>query len=229
MKLETDNPWSYLRGIEPSSLCDWPGRVSAVLFFGTCNLRCPTCHNKELAWHPERLPAISKEKLGSFLKTRKKWLDGVVISGGEPAQVSGLEAILTFLKALGLECKIDSNGCFPEIIEHLVQTNLVRQVAVDVKGPWAKYPELTGQHCTAKQARRNLGRIFELARVHPQAFLFRCTKVPLLTAEDLELAASYLPEGFELSLQNYIPPKGEPSLSTVTSANQGGSDVHGGL
>ncbi len=229
MKLETDNPWSYLRGIEPSSLCDWPGRVSAVLFFGTCNLRCPTCHNKELAWHPERLPAISKEKLGSFLKTRKTWLDGVVISGGEPAQVPGLEAVLTFLNDLGLECKIDSNGCFPEIIEHLVHTDLVRQVAVDVKGPWAKYPELTGQRCSVEQARRNLSRIFELARAHPQAFLFRCTRVPLLTAEDLELAASYVPEGFELSLQNYIPPKGEPFLSAVTSANQGGSDVHGGL
>ena len=39
-----------VRGLERLSLCDWPGRMSAVLFFGGCNLRCPTCHNAELAW-----------------------------------------------------------------------------------------------------------------------------------------------------------------------------------
>ncbi len=229
MKLDSANPWSYLRGIEPSSFCDWPGRVSAVLFFGTCNFRCPTCHNSELAWHPERLPVISREKLKTFLAARGQWLDGVVLSGGEPAQVPGLETVLAFLRDLGLEVKIDSNGSFPDVIEDLLDQGLVRQVAVDVKGPWAKYPALTGHCCTAEEAARNLGRIFDLARAHPGAFLFRCTKVPLLSAEDLEVTASAVPEGHELTLQNYIPPKGETSLSPATSANQGGSDVHGGL
>jgi pyruvate formate lyase activating enzyme len=229
MKLEADNPWTYLRGIEPSSFCDWPGRISAVLFFGTCNLRCPTCHNAELAWHPERLPLISRERLTGFLNARGKWLDGVVFSGGEPSQVPGLGIVLDFVRSQGLDCKLDTNGCYPEVVESFLSRGLVQQVAVDVKGPWSKYPELTGQRCTAEEARRNLGRIFELAESFPGTFHFRCTKVPLLTPEDLELAASYPPEGFELSFQEYIPPKGGSSLSPATSANQGGSDVHGGF
>ncbi|MFW6324445.1 MAG: hypothetical protein ACOC0U_05210, partial [Desulfovibrionales bacterium] len=45
--------WSLLRGFEPVSLCDWPEKISCVLFVGGCNFRCPTCHNFQIAWTPE--------------------------------------------------------------------------------------------------------------------------------------------------------------------------------
>jgi pyruvate formate lyase activating enzyme len=52
----------------------------------------------------------------------------------------------------------------------------------------------------------NLEAIFVLATRHPDRFYFRCTRVPGLSESDLVLTQSYLPEGFELILQQYIEP-----------------------
>ena len=76
--------WELVRGIEPMSLCDWPGRLTAVLFFGGCNLRCPHCHNAALAWTPQAGAAPLTEKaVRRFVTSRRRWLDGLVITGGE--------------------------------------------------------------------------------------------------------------------------------------------------
>ena len=37
-----------LAGFVPLSLCDYPGRVAAVVFTQGCNFRCPWCHNGHL-------------------------------------------------------------------------------------------------------------------------------------------------------------------------------------
>ncbi len=41
--------WNHVHGFERLSLCDWPGYSSCVIFLGGCNMRCPTCHNWQLA------------------------------------------------------------------------------------------------------------------------------------------------------------------------------------
>ena len=63
MDTPVSSPWSRLRGIQPLSLCDWPGHTSCVLFLGGCNLRCPTCHNMDMAFHPDWLPPVRKEEV----------------------------------------------------------------------------------------------------------------------------------------------------------------------
>jgi len=91
--ISTD-PWHHVRGLEPLSLCDWPGKPCCVVFLGGCNLRCPTCHNAELAWNMEKQPLLPQARLRTFLTNRKRWLSGVTITGGEPTAVPGLGEIL---------------------------------------------------------------------------------------------------------------------------------------
>ncbi len=73
-------------GLEKFSLIEWPGKICAVLFVGGCNFRCPWCYNRDLVLNYKNLPAISEKEVLKFLKSRKKYLDGVMISGGETLQ-----------------------------------------------------------------------------------------------------------------------------------------------
>jgi pyruvate formate lyase activating enzyme len=198
--------WNEVRGFEPVSLCDWPGRVTSVLFLGGCNLRCPTCHNAGLAWRPERFPAIPRQSIMDYLAARRRWLDGVVVTGGEPSLALDLAVLLADLKRQGLPVKMDTNGMRPDVVADLLDASLVDVFAVDVKGPFAKYPELTGQAVSADQARDNLSRIFSLAENRPGNFYFRTTLVPALTDEDVASLPAALPQGFSLTFQQYVPP-----------------------
>lgn len=198
--------WNNVRGIERFSLCDWPGRSSCVLFLGGCNLRCPTCHNGGLAWAPEEIPVVERARVLSYLERRKVWLDGITVTGGEPTNVVDIATFIDDISQFGLPVKVDSNGMRPDVVQELLQSGLVHTFAVDVKGPFAKYPALTGGAVSELEAAANLERIFGLAALSPQSFYFRITKVPLLSADDIETARGYLPTGFELIEQNFVPP-----------------------
>ena len=199
------DPWASLRGLQPLSLCDWPSKVSTVLFLGGCNLRCPTCHNAQLAWRPGTLPRVSKSRVFSYLDSKSGWLDGVVLSGGEPSCVPGLCDLCADLVRTGLPVKLDSNGFRPHILEDLLVTGLIQRVAVDVKGPWEKYPALTGGRCTAHEAQAALEAVFDLAVRFAGAFTFRCTRVPQLNEDDIQVVRSCLPPGHTLILQDFVP------------------------
>lgn len=163
-----------------------------------------------MAWNMEKLPVLSRKDMKNFLRSRAQWLDGVTITGGEPTIVPGLGEILNEIRQIsGLPIKMDSNGMLPEILADLLRQGLVDVFAIDVKGPYEKYPALTGRAVTAEAAQKNLERVFELAKANPEAFYFRLTKVPIITDEDIETAKGYLPDGFDLTIQNYIPPRRE--------------------
>jgi len=192
-----------IKGFQPISLCDWPGKVSCVIFIGGCNFRCPTCHNKQIAFYPDKTPTIDFD-IFDYLKKKKKWLDGVVISGGEPTIAKGLDELIKEIKDLGFPVKLDTNGSNPKLIYEFLQLNLVDLFAVDVKGPFKKYNELTGGKITEEEVKKNFDEIFSLATKYPSKFLFRLTKVPLLNKEDILTVKKYLPPGFELKLQEYL-------------------------
>lgn len=201
--------WKYLRGLESYSLCDWPGVPSCVLFMGSCNLRCPTCHNYKLAWNMTELPVLPAYRLKTFLAERAKWLEGVTVTGGEPTFVPGIGELLWEVGKFGLPIKLDTNGMRPDMVRELLDGGLVKKFAVDVKGPFHKYPELTGDCVTAGVAENNIRAIFEMAATAPESFYFRTTRVPLLTDDDLDTVRAYLPHGFDLIIQEYVAPRRE--------------------
>jgi pyruvate formate lyase activating enzyme len=215
--------WTNLRGLTRSSFCDWPGRVSAVLFLGGCNLACPTCHNAGLAWGPERHPVLDQGKVLAWLKERSRWLDGLTVTGGEPTVASGLTPFLADLKrATGLPLKLDTNGMRPEMVEELLYDDLADVFAVDVKAPYEKYPEVSGNMVDAQTARHNLEWIFDLARLHPGRFYFRTTTVPALDEADLAAIREMVPAGAVHVLQSFVPPgRGHAQADSETGRMSG--------
>ena len=200
--------WEYVRGLEKASFCDWPGHIAAVLFLGGCNLRCPTCHNAALAWTPNEMPLIKRETILRHIEQKGRWLDGIVVTGGEPTIHEDLPDFLAELRqmktAKSLPLKLDTNGMNPDSVERILADNLADVFAVDVKGPFALYPALTGNAVDEAYARHSLERIFAMAAAHPERFYFRTTLVPALSATDIDIVKKQIPSGFSLILQKYV-------------------------
>ncbi len=139
-----ENPLKSIRikGFQGTSLLDFPGRVASLVFTGGCNLTCPFCHNGELVLKAELFPDIPVDELLADLEKRSKFIDGVVVSGGEPTIDPGLPAFLAELKARQLLVKLDTNGLCPEVLARLLEANLLDCVALDLKTSPCRYSEL---------------------------------------------------------------------------------------
>ena len=121
-------------GLVKNSLIDFPGKLSSVIFFSGCNFDCPYCHNPDLASGcPAYAGAINFNEICRFLETRQNFLDGVVISGGEPTLQTDLIQVCTQIKNLGYPLKLDTNGSRPGVLRHLLDEGLVDYIAMDLK------------------------------------------------------------------------------------------------
>ena len=124
----------HLGGLQKSSLIDYPGKLSSVVFLSGCNFDCPFCHNPDLARGSAACPTdLTASKIFSFLEQRQGFLDGVVISGGEPTLQHDLEDFCRQIKAFGFPLKLDTNGSRPKVLARLMEENLVDYVAMDLK------------------------------------------------------------------------------------------------
>ena len=103
-------------GLQKISLLDYPNKVASVLFTPSCNLRCGFCHNWRIAVDPKP-PFLQEATALKLLESRKKYVDAVVITGGEPCIHKELPRFLAKLKERGFSVKLDTNGFFPEVLE----------------------------------------------------------------------------------------------------------------
>lgn len=134
-----------ISGLQKLAMVDFPGKLAATVFTGGCNLRCPFCHNALLVNRLEENPeSHSVEEVLSFLEKRKGFLDGVVLSGGEPLLQSGAAEFLEQVRSLGFAVKLDTNGCYPEALADILNRGLVDYVAMDIKNSREKYAETVG-------------------------------------------------------------------------------------
>ena len=128
-------------GLQKQSLIDFPGKISCVLFTSGCNFTCPYCHNPDLArGQVKQSVALKEESIYDFLAKRKGFLDGVVISGGEPTLHRDLSTICHNIKKMGYPIKLDTNGSRPEILEQLIRNRSVDYIAMDIKTDPSAYP-----------------------------------------------------------------------------------------
>lgn len=125
-----------LRGLQKTTLLDYPGLVACTVFTGGCNFRCPFCHNASLLREGQ---AFDEEQFFAFLDKRKGILDGVCVSGGEPLLQPDMAAFLSKIKQRGFSVKLDTNGSFPDRLMALCGEGLVDYVAMDIKNSRAKY------------------------------------------------------------------------------------------
>ena len=182
-------------GFLKQSLIDWEGRLVAVVFTKGCNFRCGYCHNPSLVIPRlvECTPDIPSEAVLTYLKARRHWLDGVVVSGGEPTLQPDLVQFLERVQQLGLAVKLDTNGTHPEVLTELFWKKLVNFVALDVKHfvTQEDYARVTPTVTEAQveAVRQTLA----LLREHPEVERqLRTTLIPGVHAAELSGALSAL-------------------------------------
>ena len=130
-------------GLQKTTLLDFPGRVAATLFTGGCNFRCPFCHNSGLL-SGDAEAAYSVREILQFLEKRKRILEGVCITGGEPTLQPDLEDFIRDIRSLGLAVKLDTNGYRPDVLKALCQKGLLDYAAMDIKAGRDRYETAAG-------------------------------------------------------------------------------------
>lgn len=196
-------------GFIKTSLIDYPGTVSAVVFTPGCNLRCPYCHNPELVTGSLPPDLIQKNSVLKHLEKRKSILGGVCITGGEPLLHKDLPEFIETLHVLGLKVKVDTNGTFPERLS-LLRADFI---AMDIKTDPEKYPLLLGAgESQATNLKESIRWIIASGIPHQ----FRTTVVPgIVGKEDLQRVLPLLAGAKELVLTQFRPGKLlDPSFST---------------
>jgi pyruvate formate lyase activating enzyme len=201
-------------GYLPTSFLDWEGRVAAVVFLLGCNFRCPFCHNAPLA--TGLAEGIDPKPVLSDILRRECFLDGVVVSGGEPTLYARLaEMLYWFRNVAKLPVKLDTNGSHPEVLEVLLEDRLIDAVAMDIKAPWEKYAELAGVPVDTGRVRASL----DLLKSRGVPLELRTTYVPgLLSIEDLHWIRSQLDGDPRWIVQLFQPANAlDPALREIAS------------
>ncbi|MGY4706161.1 anaerobic ribonucleoside-triphosphate reductase activating protein [Candidatus Bipolaricaulota sp. J31] len=208
---------AYFLGL---SLIDYPGKVAAVIWTVGCNLRCPFCYNPELVL-PERagtIDPLDPEGVLATLAERAGFIQGVVITGGEPTLQGDLVDFITEVKKLRLLVKLDTNGTNPGVLEELFRKALVDYVALDIKAPFERYAELTGlPREEAPGVVAEVERSLEIVREMAPAYEIRTTLAPGLTADDIREIRHAIGDA-PYFLQRFVVPEGKGLVGLLPSS-----------
>jgi pyruvate formate lyase activating enzyme len=176
-------------GLQKLSTIDYPGHMSAVIFLNGCNLRCGFCHNPSLVEGAD--VNLDKEEVMGYLKKRVNLLDCVCISGGEPTCNHDLKELITEIKALGYDIKLDTNGTNPTVQIDLIESKLIDYVAMDIKGPENKYAEIAGCYVNMDNIKTSIDYLMKCGINYE----FRTTYVPTLSNSDINNIATNMVRG----------------------------------
>lgn len=191
-----------VKGFQGTSLLDFPGRVASLLFFGGCNLTCPFCHNPSLVLDPEQYPDYPREVVLDELKSRIPFIDGVVISGGEPTIYPDCLGLLQEIKNLGLAVKLDTNGLKPDLLQKAIERELVDYLAFDLKTAPGRYGELHDSPVDLQALQRSI----QLLLADRVEYEFRTTCVPgFVDAAAVEMMGTAVQGARRWVFQQFMP------------------------
>ena len=202
-----------------TSLVDYPGKISSVVFTQGCNYDCYYCHNRALIafnscnfsnsfksqlaedseHHDDSVTdsvtdsseVLSLDRVFALMRRRKGLVEGIVVTGGEPTVHAALPQFLTQVKDLGFAVKLDTNGSNPSMIARLLDRKLVDYVALDIKAPWDRYQQVCGEPANSSEVIKTLALLAE-AGVDWEV---RTTVCPSLTQHDMEAIGAQIPTG----------------------------------
>ena len=202
-------------GFVKQSLIDWEGVLSAVLFTKWCNFRCGYCHNPSLVLPRllNRTPDLDENEILDYLARRRQWLEGIVITGGEPTMQPDLDEFLSRLKALGYRVKLDTNGTRPDILERLITHRWVDAVAMDIKHlPQLPYYARITPNITPEGMKR-IRQSITLLRQAGIEYQFRTTLVPGIHTPEEQQALARIFASDPYVVHPFRDPGGEGILS----------------
>lgn len=191
-----------IAGFSKLTLLDYPNLLACEIFTQGCNMACPFCQNSELISITNN-SNYSEELIFEYLRLRKKILDGVVITGGEPTMQPDLINFIKKIKEMGYKVKLDTNGFRPNILKELLDKNLIDYVAMDIKNSFEKY-DIT---CGVKNLIiENIKKSIEILKCSNINYEFRTTiikeyhtKEDILKILDIIGDSKYYLQNFEMS------------------------------
>lgn len=189
-------------GFQKTSLIEYPGKISAIVFTQGCNFRCGYCHNPELIKTGDS--SIEESSVFDFLKSRIGKLDAIVITGGEPTLQKGLIAFIKRVKEMGYLIKLDTNGTSPETILSLLEEKLIDYVAMDIKAPLNRYGDIVNTQTNPDLILQSVNLILN----SNIGYEFRTTVVKSqLDIKDFEEIGKTIKGAKNYYLQEFIPSK----------------------
>jgi pyruvate formate lyase activating enzyme len=219
-----------LVNLRKTSLVDYPGRISAVIFLPGCNLRCPWCQNRELVLSEGPAGITLEEALG-LIKRRRKLLGGVALSGGEPTLHRDLGDLIGKLHGIGLPVKLDTNGMNPPLLGELLGDRVSRPdyIALDLKLAPRRYIELLPPGRPAFNPAAALAESAALIRSSGIPREYRSLALPGFGPGDIEALAPlaeggpwyfrpFAPGNCLDSAWNSLPPTGEKETAALAEA-----------
>ncbi|MBR4830562.1 MAG: anaerobic ribonucleoside-triphosphate reductase activating protein [Bacilli bacterium] len=176
---------------------DFPGNLACIIFTNGCNFDCSYCYNRDLV--DNKAEEISEEEIFSYLNQRKKMLDGVVISGGEPTIWNDLIPFMEKVKELGLKIKLDTNGYRPDVLKEIIDKNLVDYIAMDIKTLFNEYYKIINKKIDTDKLIESI-KLIKASKVDHE---FRTTIIKgFHTVEDLDKIVDVI-DGSPYYLQNF--------------------------
>jgi pyruvate formate lyase activating enzyme len=190
-------------GFIETSLVDWDKKVSSVIFVGGCSFNCPFCQNYSLAQDSKEMKEIEWDLIKEKLLKKKKWVDGVVVSGGEPMMHPEIFGLLIKIKELGFATKIDTTGYYPYPLKEAIELGLVDYVAMDIKTALDKrYDKACGRKIHLIVIERSIRLLKECGIDYE----FRTTMVPgIVGKRELTQIARKITPAKKYVLQQFVP------------------------
>lgn len=207
-----------IRGFIENTLLDWEGKLAAVVFLPGCNFRCGYCHARHLIETAPSDETIPLEAVLLSLRRQRGWIDGVVISGGEPSLHPDLLDLILALREEDVSVKLDTNGSRPGVLEDLFRRGVLDYVAMDIKAPLdGKYAEVTGARVDLNAIRRSI----DLVMCSGVPYEFRTTVCPTtLSNDDIEEIGKVITGARLYYLQTFRPVNTlDRSLESVKPCN----------
>jgi pyruvate formate lyase activating enzyme len=204
-KKEHRQDFPLIKGFQESTLIDWDGRIASIIFLGGCNFRCGFCHSKALVDDFTSIETIPFCRIADFLKNKKEWIDGVVITGGEPTIYEN--SLLDFINAirdLGFGVKLDTNGTNPKLLKKIIENNMVDYIAMDIKAPLNEIDYENAVRCSVDIEKIILSK--DILLTSDFDYEFRTTIVPgIINKENIISIADDIKKAKKYCLQQFVP------------------------
>ena len=123
-------------------------------------MRCGFCQNPDLILKKD-LPTLDEDKIIEFMNSRKDWIDGVCVTGGEPLIHDGLPRLLKKFKDNEFLVKLDTNGLNPKLLKKIIDKKLVDYIAMDIKTDRENYSKACNVKVDIKKIEESVRLIME--------------------------------------------------------------------
>ena len=131
---------------------------------------------------------------------RRNWLDGVVISGGEPTLQNDIPRFCDKNQILGFPVKLDTNGSHPEVLNRMISEGLLDYIAMDIKTAPDRYEPVIAEKFDSDNILESIRLI--MGSPVPYEFKTTCVK-PLINESIMEIITGLISGARRYAIQRF--------------------------